>query len=182
MKLYTRTGDDGSTALFGGNRVRKHHPRVQCYGAVDEVNSVLGWAAVAVDDAEMVDKLRTIQEALFTLGAELASADGEVHKRVSRIDREAVQRLEAWTDQACDGLVKLTRFLLPGGSEAAARMHLARTVCRRAERLLVEWTDQENFSPDTLVYLNRLSDLLFAWARRLNHQAGVEEPVWDPAP
>lgn len=189
MKVYTRTGDDGTTALFGGGRVAKSHPRISAYGTVDEANAALGMARAALPrsadgelagaDARADDLLRRLQEELFVLGGDLASP-GETKYPVPRIETPHVHALEADIDALTADLPPLKHFVLPGGTPAAAALHLARTVTRRAERLVVETAALEEVSHDALHYLNRLSDLLFTLARWVNLQAGVEEPVWAP--
>ncbi|PAP76831.1 cob(I)yrinic acid a,c-diamide adenosyltransferase [Rubrivirga marina] len=185
MKVYTRTGDDGTTALFGGGRVAKSHPRIAAYGTVDEANAALGMARAALADADDALRQRAdallgrIQEELFVLGGDLASP-GDVKYPVPRIDAAHTEQLEADIDALTSDLTPLKHFVLPGGTPAAAALHLARTICRRAERHVVETAALEEISADALHYLNRLSDFLFTLARWVNHAAGVAEPVWAP--
>ena len=183
MKVYTRTGDDGTTALFGGGRVAKSHPRIAAYGTVDEANAALGMARAALGDqggAERADGLLArLQEELFVLGGDLASP-GETTYPVPRIEASHVEALEAEIDALTTDLPALKHFVLPGGTPAAAALHLGRTVARRAERLVVETAALDDVSHEALHYLNRLSDLLFTLARWVNHAAGVDEPVWAP--
>ena len=183
MKVYTRTGDDGTTALFGGGRVAKSHPRIAAYGTVDEANAALGMARAALGGqggAERADGLLArLQEELFVLGGDLASP-GETTYPVPRIEASHVEALEAEIDALTADLPALKHFVLPGGTPAAAVLHLGRTVARRAERLVVETAALEDVSHEALHYLNRLSDLLFTLARWVNHAAGVDEPVWAP--
>ena len=185
MKVYTRTGDDGTTALFGGGRVAKSHPRIAAYGTVDEANAALGMARAALADADDALRQRAdallgrIQEELFVLGGDLASP-GDTKYPVPRIEAAHTERLEADIDALTADLTPLKHFVLPGGTPAAAALHLARTVCRRAERHVVETAALEEVSADALHYLNRLSDFLFTLARWVNHTAGVAEPVWAP--
>ena len=183
MKVYTRTGDDGTTALFGGNRVAKSHPRISAYGTVDEANAALGMARAALGDSDAArradDLLARLQNELFVLGGDLASP-GDVTYPVPRIEEAHVDALEADIDALTADLPPLKHFVLPGGTPAAAALHLGRTVSRRAERLVVETAALEEVSHEALHYLNRLSDLLFTLARWVNLQAGVEEPVWAP--
>ncbi|MHC5112955.1 MAG: cob(I)yrinic acid a,c-diamide adenosyltransferase [Planctomycetota bacterium] len=187
MKLYTRTGDDGSTGLFGGDRVAKDHPRVEAYGTVDELNATVGLAAAAVaPGAPAMDRFAAIfaqlQSRLFDLGADLATpADSKHADKVARIEAAHVAEAEAWIDEVDGGNEPMTHFVLPGGSDLAARLHLARTVCRRAERQLVALARSEAITPETIVYLNRVSDLLFAMARRANRELGVGDVSWIPA-
>src|SRR4051812_12281799 len=174
MKIYTKTGDDGETGLFGGPRVGKDHPRIEAYGTVDELNAVLGLVRTASPPAEIDSLLARVQNELFDLGAELATPDPK-SRGTNLIDSERIQALEAAIDQFEIGLEPLKTFILPGGTSAAAWLHLARTVCRRAERLVVALSrdSHENVSNATVIYLNRLSDLLFVLARAANHLAGV---------
>ncbi len=181
MKLYTRTGDAGSTGLFGGQRVGKDDPRVEAYGTVDETNAVIG-AARAIGLPESVDDvLARVQDDLFTLGAELACAPGKEDKLgMATVSSDDVTRLEQSIDNAEDGLSPLKSFVLPGGTAAAAALHHARTVCRRAERRTLAARHSTEIRDEVVVYLNRLSDLLFALARRANHEAGVPDVPWSP--
>lgn len=176
MKLYTKTGDDGSTGLLGGGRVRKDDLRVAAYGDVDETNSTVGFAAAACDDDGLTDTLRQIQSDLFTLGAELAVQDAK--EPSLRIAKERADQLEQWIDEATATTAPLKAFVLPGGCELAARLHLARSVCRRAERSVVTLGEKHTVSRNARVYLNRLSDLLFALARAANRKAGVPDIPW----
>lgn len=179
MKIYTKTGDRGETGLFGGGRVRKDAPRIEAYGTIDELNALLG----VVRSAEMPDQIdhlvRRIQGDLFAVGAELATVDPEKHG-THMIGAAEIEQLESAIDTLEEALPPLTHFILPDGCPAAAQLHFARTVCRRAERLLVHLmeTSEDLFSDDVLVYLNRLGDLLFVLARSVNHSAGVAETKW----
>lgn len=187
MKIYTRTGDRGETALFGGGRVAKDHVRVEAYGDVDELNSVLGVAishAQSVSLAEIATGLREVQADLFTIGAGLATPTAEEGGRagahVPALAPERIAALEAWIDAADGELEPLQNFVLPGGTEAAAALHLARTACRRAERRVVSLAHHAQVEADHLMYLNRLSDLLFTLARLANHRAGIPDVAWVP--
>ena len=182
MRIYTRTGDDGETGLFGGGRVGKDDPRVEAYGAVDEVNACLGIARAAglPDDLERI--AARLQEELFVLGADLATPPDTKARaaKVVRLPEGAAAALEPEIDRCEEGLPPLTTFILPGGSPAGAALHLARTVCRRAERRLVTLARAETVSPAAVPYLNRLSDLLFVMARAANARAGKAEQPWLP--
>jgi cob(I)alamin adenosyltransferase len=180
VKIYTKTGDDGSTGLFGGGRVSKSDRRVEAYGDVDELGSVLGVARAQLGDGPVDELLATIQSRLFDLGAELASTPGRelALGAVSRIDEESVQDLERAIDAAEEPLPALTSFVLAGGSQGASFLHLARTVCRRAERHLVRLAQEEPVRPVAIHYLNRLSDLLFVLARAENHARSVPDEPW----
>jgi cob(I)alamin adenosyltransferase len=180
MKLYTKTGDDGTTGLFGGGRVPKTSRRVEAYGTVDETNAVIG-VARATGLALVVDVvLERVQEDLFTLGAELACVPGRESKlQMTLLGESDIRRLELAIDEADAACAALKTFVLPGGSPQAAALHLARTVCRRAERALLA-VDDGPVRPAAVVYLNRLSDLLFALARRANAIAQVSDAPWKP--
>jgi len=188
MKLYTRTGDDGSTSLFDGTRVEKDHPRVTAYGAVDETNAALGMAIAVLSAADAPAALRSlgerllqVQRELFEVGSDLATPiDSTRRDRVPAISMEQVTRLEGWIDEAVAAVRPLKNFILPGGSEAAARLHAARTIARRAEREVITLARSEAVGPAVIPYLNRLNDLLFAWARVANHELSVEDVEWIP--
>jgi cob(I)alamin adenosyltransferase len=178
MKIYTRTGDDGSTGLIGGSRVGKDDAAIECYGTLDELNATIG-AAVIVADAEARGWLGQVQAELFTIGSHLATpAAATQAKSLPMIDGDWVARLEQQIDAAEATLPPLRNFILPGGTEFAARLHVARTVCRRAERLLVATARQRPIDPLMITYVNRLSDWLFVQARRANHLAGVPDVPW----
>ena len=181
MKIYTKTGDDGTTGLFGGGRVRKSSTRVEAYGTIDELNACIGLAATEPLREELFAGLAAIQSDLFTMGAELACVPGREEKlRLQLLGDADVERLEALIDRMETDLAPLTTFVLPGGTRAAALLHLARTVCRRAERAILALDD----TPPrfTIVqYVNRLSDLLFVMARLANHHAGRPDVPWMPA-
>ena len=182
MKIYTKTGDDGTTGLVGGSRVNKSDRRLDCYGSVDELNACLGLAAVEgtpPDWPPLGGMLREIQNDLFVIGSHLATPDESPHKAsLPPLDEAMVTRLEMQIDAAEAELPPLRNFILPGGTEAAARLHLARTVCRRAERQLVAYAGDRPMPAVVLTYLNRLSDWLFVHARRANHFAGVADVLW----
>lgn len=181
MKIYTCTGDTGNTALFGGQRVSKDSPRVEAYGTVDECNAPLGIVRTLLHDAELNAKLVQVQSDLFVVGADLATPflEGKAASaRVPRVRAEDVARLEGWIDEAEAELEPVRTFVLPGGTPAAAHLHLARTISRRAERRVVALERLESVNPQVRVYLNRLSDLLFVWARLVNQRAGVKETPW----
>jgi cob(I)alamin adenosyltransferase len=214
-KLYTRTGDDGTTGLFGGQRVSKDDLRVEAYGTVDETNAALGLCVAALVNepigkphltsdpatttppkaqparkmgvtpklSQLTDLLQpiltTLQSRLFDLGADLATPTGSKHEdKVARISEAHVKEAEDWIDQVESGNTPMTQFVLPGGTELAARLHLARTISRRAERAMVTLSHAEPINPQAVIYVNRLSDLLFAMARRANREAGVADVAW----
>lgn len=181
MKLYTKTGDSGDTGLFGGLRVAKDDVRVEAYGTVDELSAAIGVARAAGLVAEVDGVLEPIQADLFTLGAELAVAPGKEDKLGMRpIDGDDIARLEGAIDAADGALEPLKSFVLPGGSPGAAALHLARTVCRRAERRVIAARSTTPVRAEVVIYLNRLSDLLFALARRENGARGVADVPWRP--
>jgi len=178
MKIYTRTGDDGSTGLIGGTRVAKDDAAIECYGTVDELNASIG-SAVVVADAEARGWLEQVQAELFTIGSHLATPAGATQAAsLPALDGNWLKRLEGQIDAAEAGLSPLRNFILPGGSEFAARLHVARTVCRRAERLLVATAREREVHPLIVTYINRLSDWLFVQARRANHVQGVPDVPW----
>ncbi len=183
MKIYTRSGDEGQTSLFGGQRVSKADLRVEAYGTVDELNAAIGLAESLIDDVEIGSQLQQIQSRLFDLGADLATpTDGSSERtgaHVRRADAAWAEGLEAAIDAAEGELQALNRFILPGGTPGAAALHVARTVCRRAERRVVVLSQQEDVNSAVLAYLNRLADLLFVLARLTNQRAGQPEAVWE---
>ncbi len=181
MKIYTKTGDAGETALFGGGRVRKDDARVEAYGAVDEINAAVGVARTLVEDPELDGELARVQDQLFAVGADLATPPGvKARSVVPPIEPAWIQQLEQAIDRWDAEVPKLTHFVLPGGSHAAAALHLARCVCRRTERRAVALHRHTAIDLQILVYLNRLSDFLFVAARLANHRAGIAETIWEP--
>ncbi len=181
MKIYTRTGDGGETSLFGGGRVRKDHPRTAAYGDVDELNSAIGLAR-ATAPAELFDELlQAVQRDLFAIGGRLATPEPEkVAKAMAKavLPPERAESFEQVMDDAERELPPLSAFVLPGGTPKAAALHVARTVCRRAERSVVHLAREDEAPPEILIYLNRLSDLLFTLARLANHRAGSPDITW----
>jgi cob(I)alamin adenosyltransferase len=179
-RIYTRAGDGGETSLGDGTRVPKTDARIEAYGTVDELNAVLGLVLANEVETELRSALERIQNELFDLGADLAVPLDDDRRERLRVDRAQVEALEALCDRANEGLEPLRSFVLPSGTETSARLHLARTVCRRAERLAVALEAEHGVNPEALAYLNRLSDLLFVLARVANAAAGVSEPLWRP--
>jgi cob(I)alamin adenosyltransferase len=177
MKIYTKTGDRGETGLFGGPRVRKDHPRIEAYGTVDELNAVLGKVRSGALPTDIDTLLAIIQNELFDLGAELATPDPAKHG-TNLLGSVQIAALESAIDRYEATLEPLKQFILPGGASEAADLHLARTVCRRAERHLISLGASEPISGDLVIYLNRLSDLLFVLARVANHLAGQKDVPW----
>ena len=181
MKIYTKTGDTGETGLYGAERVAKAHPRVEAYGTVDEANSALGLARSLLprEHLDPHDLLERIQHALFDLGADLATRMGSPYeKNIARMDAQDVEELEQAIDRYMEESPPFQGFILPGGHPAAAALHLARTVVRRAERKVVALSREEPVNPEAIRYLNRLSDLLFVLARVVNAREGVREEAW----
>jgi cob(I)alamin adenosyltransferase len=179
MKIYTKTGDDGMTGLFGGGRVPKDHPRVAAFGTIDELNAWLGWIRSMGLPPDVDETLGRIQDELFMLGADLATpAYAKASSHVRRVSAEDARWLEHQIDRFDAEIPPLQNFVLPGGDGAAAAVHLARTVCRRAERETVTLSGRETIGAPIIVYLNRLSDFLFTLGRVLNHRAQVAEQPW----
>ncbi len=174
MKVYTKTGDEGETSLFSGGRVGKDHPRIEAYGTVDELNAVLGLLLTTPVPESAQQQLRTIQSSLFAIGSVLADADGKLDADESAW---ATESIESWIDAMDSELGDLQAFIVPGGSQGAAIAHLARTVCRRAERRVLAI---EGVRPEIVAYLNRLSDAFFVLARFINARLGVSDPEWRP--
>jgi len=179
MKLYTRSGDDGTTGLFSGGRVSKDAARIAAIGDVDEFNCAVGLARCVCDDQTLAPILMQLQNRLFSLGADLASKAGPDAQVKSRIIADDVVWAETTIDALCAPLPPLQKFILPGGSELAARLHMARAVCRRAERICITLARQENIEAPLLIFLNRCSDLLFAMARRANQLQDVNDVTWE---
>lgn len=179
-KIYTRGGDAGSTSLGGGQRVKKSALRIEVYGTVDELSSQIGAALAAGLDGRLSEPLSRVQNELFNLGSDLCMLDADKRKTpVPCIEQRHVDALEAILDELTSELGPLQNFILPGGSEGAARLHVARTICRRAERLLVALDAEEPVGEANLRYLNRLSDALFVMARYQNLRAGIDDVLWD---
>lgn len=182
-RVYTRTGDQGETGLVGGSRVRKDALRIECYGTVDELNATLGVCRLhtGTEGLQPLDGiLARVQNELFNLGSLLATPDESLHPQQPIIEPRHVERLEQEIDVYNEALPELRSFVLPGGGPAAAHLHLCRTVCRRAERLVVALSRQETIRPEAVHYLNRLSDALFVFARWAAHRTGASEPLWTP--
>ena len=180
MKIYTKTGDDGSTSLFGGTRVQKNNIRINAYGTIDELNSVIGIAVSGDINDEIKFELENIQNVLFQIGSELASPENVKSNIIKRTSEEDVKNLETLIDKFDEKLPPLKNFILPGGNNSAAQLHYARTVCRRAERIIVELKEFELVSKNVLIYVNRLSDLLFVLARYQNLSRSTAEIIWKP--
>jgi cob(I)alamin adenosyltransferase len=180
-RIYTKTGDEGLTGLGGGQRVPKDSIRVVTYGTVDELNSQIGVALSTGLCDRLAAELPAIQNELFDLGSDLATpADSQARHPVPTVEVRHIEKLERLIDELNDVVGPLANFLLPGGSPGAAQLHVARTVCRRAERAATTLARDETLGPTVLPYLNRLSDALFVMARYENHERGVSEPLWRP--
>ena len=187
MKIYTKTGDKGTTSLFGGTRVPKHHIRIESYGTVDELNSYIGLIRDQNIDTNSKDILIQIQDKLFTVGAILATdpkkavlKSGKERLNIPKISNEDIELLENEMDKMNAQLPTMTHFVLPGGHQTVSFCHIARCVCRRAERLASALNELEPFQPNTLIYLNRLSDYLFVLARKLSKALQADEIKWIP--
>lgn len=186
MKIYTKTGDSGETALYGGTRVSKASARVDSYGNIDELNSFIGVAKAQISDENILSQLENIQFNLFTLGSEAATPTDKLmlangKSRLSLVlDEKDIEELESWMDEMEATLQPLQYFILPGGGSGATAFHVARTVCRRAERSLVFLNDSEPVRPELIKYLNRLSDYLFVLARFVSQLSGEKEEYWNP--
>ena len=178
MKIYTKTGDKGDTRLFDGSSVRKNNPRVEAYGEVDELNAVVGAAAGFLQDAALKGILADVQRDLFSVGAQLADPQHRGKKEKSRLDPSRVAALEETIDRFETELPPLRQFILAGGAPAGALLHMARTVCRRAERRVIALAEQVAIDPLVIEYLNRLSDFLFVMARLVNQRQGQQEIPW----
>lgn len=183
-RIYTRTGDRGSTALVGGQRILKNSLRIETYGTVDELNAFLGMAVLSAAEHSDTERLSQIfvriQHELFNLGSILATLPADVHPQQPRITTAEVEQLEREIDDFNHDLPTLRSFVLPGGTRLSVELHVCRTVCRRAERLLVSLSQQEEVPPASIEYLNRLSDALFVWSRFVNKALSIPETLWQP--
>lgn len=187
-RIYTRAGDSGQTQLAGGQRVPKHALRIESYGTVDELNALVGAARVTSEElganhprlAAFAVILKRVQHELFNLGSILATLPADVHPKQARVTAGEIDQLEHEIDAANQDLSPLRSFVLPGGSRLDAELHICRTVCRRAERLLVLLAEAEEVPAEAVQYLNRLSDALFVWSRWVNHVLGATETLWEP--
>lgn len=187
-RIYTRTGDGGQTRLVGGQRVAKDDLRIECYGTVDELNAFVGMARLTAEEMsrkcsaliEFARTLRRVQHELFNLGSILATLPEDVHPKQACVTNAEIERLENEIDTANQHLEPLRSFVLPGATRLDAELHICRTVCRRAERLLVALTHEQPVDEQALRYLNRLSDAFFVWSRWVNHVLGVPETLWEP--
>lgn len=183
-RVYTKAGDQGQTSLIGGDRVSKASLRLECYGTVDELNAALGLVRTALEgspaEADLMPALHRVQNELFNLGARLATPDPERRAAMPAIEDRHIEALESTMDELNQELPELRSFVLPGGGWASAYLHLARTICRRAERLVVALAGEEDVEPVHIRYLNRLSDALFVFGRWAAHKENRSEPLWEP--
>ncbi len=185
MKIYTKTGDQGKTSLYGGTRVKKSNLRIDAYGTVDELNSYIGLVKDQLEDKEVIKDLLRIQNKLFALGAMLATPidkeklkDGSDRLKIEKIEATEIEYLESKMDMMNESLDPMTHFILPGGHTTVSFCHISRCICRRAERIAVELADSEEINPYIIIYLNRLSDYLFVLARKLTKDYKVKEIPW----
>lgn len=182
-RIYTRTGDKGETRLVGGQKIAKDDLRIDCYGTVDELNAFVGAARVTAEEArlqEFAAILKRVQHELFNLGSILATLPEDVHPKQARITTAEIAKLEQEMDAANEKLVPLRSFVLPGGCRLDAELHICRTICRRAERLLVALAREQSVASEAIQYLNRLSDAFFVWSRWVDHALGAAESLWEP--
>ncbi len=179
-RIYTRKGDDGTTSLVGGGRIRKNSMRVEAYGTVDELNSHVGLARAGVADEILERRLAFIQQRLFNCSSSLATPPGAISGHTPQVSEADVEMLEAWIDEMTDASGDLDHFAVENGSDAAARLHVARAITRRAERAILDLDEIEHVDDVVRKFVNRLSDFLFASARYVNALDGVEEQAWDP--
>ncbi len=187
-RIYTKGGDKGETALAGGQRVPKDSPRIEAYGTVDELNAFIGLACVTCSEetaralrlGRLMEILRRVQHELFNLGSQLSTLPKDLHPKQARITPAEIEQLESEIDEMNEELPALRSFVLPGGTRLNAELHVARTICRRAERLTVALARIEETPPEAVRYLNRLSDALFVWSRWASHVMGVPEVLWEP--
>ncbi len=178
MKIYTKTGDEGKTSLFGGRRVSKAHERIEAYGLADHLNAQLGVVCLHVQPGDLLERLQRVQAELFNLGADLATPLDVENDYIVRLEAREVEQLEQEIDEMEESLSPLTTFILPGGTPAAAHLHMARTTCRQVERAVVVLADMEPINQQVATYLNRLSDWLFVLARVANARAEVADVPW----
>ncbi len=178
MKIYTKFGDSGETALYGGTRIPKDAQHIEAIGTVDELNAYIGYAQTLIDDSDLCDLMERIQNHLFSLGADLATPATHTKSTELRVSGDFTTEMEKAIDALSEELPPLTNFILPGGCQAGSVLHVARAVCRRSERCVVRLTREVDVNPEIIRYLNRLSDLLFVLARVVNHRSQMPEPIW----
>ncbi len=178
MKIYTKFGDSGETALYGGKRITKDALLIEAIGTVDELNAFIGYAQTQIQDTDLSELLNRIQNHLFAVGADLATPEFHTKSTEIRISEEFTSEIEKAIDRLSDELPPLTNFILPGGGTAGSLLHVARAVCRRGERCVVRLSREARINPEIIRCLNRLSDLLFVFARVVNHRSQMPEPIW----
>lgn len=178
MKIYTKFGDSGETALYGGTRIPKDALQIEAIGTIDELNAYIGYAQTLIDDSDLCELMERIQNHLFSIGADLATPATHTKSTELQISEDFTLEMEKAIDTLSDELPPLTNFILPGGCKAGAVLHVARAVCRRSERCIVRLTRKVDVNPEILRSLNRLSDLLFVLARVVNHRSKMPEPIW----
>lgn len=180
MRIYTKTGDKGMTQLLSGKRVSKSHIRIKSYGEVDELNSFLGLgrSTATVANEDIASHIKWIQNELFNVGSRLACDSSEILETLPQITSAHSKALEDWIDEATDELPELKNFIIPGGHIMASHLHVCRSICRRVERTLLELKNEDEVEDEILIFFNRLSDLLFCWARLVNHQNQIPETLW----
>ncbi len=178
MKIYTKFGDSGETALYGGTRIPKDALQIEAIGTVDELNAYIGYAQTLIDDTDLCEVIERIQNHLFSLGANLATPATHTKSAELQVSEDFTLEMEKAIDTLSDELPPLTNFILPGGCQAGSVLHVARAVCRRSERCVVRLTREADVNPEILRSLNRLSDLLFVLARVVNHRSQMPEPIW----
>ncbi len=178
MKIYTKFGDTGETALFGGSRISKDTLQIEAIGTVDELNAYIGYANTLIEESDISEILERVQNHLFSLGADLATPESHTKSSEIRITGDFTLEMERCIDTLSEELPPLTNFILPGGSNAGGLLHLARTVCRRSERCVVRLSKEFDINPEIIICLNRLSDLLFVVARVVNKRSNSSEPIW----
>lgn len=179
MKIYTKFGDSGKTALYGGTRITKDALQIEAIGTVDELNAYIGYANTLIEETDILNLLVSIQNQLFSIGADLATPTTHTKSSEMRILPNFTVGMENAIDELSDELPPLKNFILPGGCTAGSVLHVARAVCRRCERCVVRLTNEYKVNPEIIVYLNRLSDLLFVIARVVNHRSKMSEPIWE---
>ncbi|WP_290664269.1 cob(I)yrinic acid a,c-diamide adenosyltransferase [Ignavibacterium sp.] len=184
MKIYTKTGDKGDTSLFGGERVQKNHQRINAYGTVDELNAFIGLALTEIKSDEVRNILIDLQNKLFIVGSDLATPENEKNKKLNiiRTSEEFIKKAESDIDNFTEKLDELRNFILPGGSKGSAMLHVCRTICRRAEREIVALKNSEKVNQNILIFLNRISDLLFVLSRYENKVSNFPDTIWNPHP
>lgn len=178
MKIYTKFGDSGETALYGGTRISKDALQIEAIGTVDELNAYIGYAQTLIDDSDLCDLMERIQNHLFSIGADLATPVTHTKSAELQVSEDFTLEMEKAIDTFSDELPPLTNFILPGGCQAGAVLHVARAVCRRSERCVVRLTREADVNPEIIRCLNRLSDLLFVLARVVNYRSQIPEPIW----